>query len=71
MKNLNIKLVTVLISRVLYELQIAKGKLESEGIKSFIVDEHMSTIGFSEEYRLQIDAEDVLKAKFILNKIKE
>jgi len=65
MKNSNIKLVTVLISRFLYELQIAKGKLESEGIKSFIVDEHMSTIGFSEEYRLQIDAEDVLKAKFI------
>lgn len=69
MKNSNSKLVTVLSSRVLYELQIAKGKLESEGIKSFIADENMSTIGFSEEYRLQIDAEDVLKAKFILNKI--
>ncbi len=63
------KLVTVLNSRVLYELQIVKGKLESEGIKSFIADENMNTIGFSEEYRLQIDATDVIKAKFILNKI--
>jgi len=71
MKNSNIKLVTLLNSRVLYELQIVKGKLESEGIKCFIADEHMSTIGFSEEYRLQIDAADVLKAKFILNKINE
>ncbi len=71
MKNSNIKLVTVLVSRVLYELQIAKSKLESEGIKCFIADEHMTTIGFVEEYRLQIDAADVIKAKFILKKINE
>jgi len=71
MKNSNSKIVTVLVSRILYELQIAKGKLESEGIKSFIADENMSAIGFAEEYRLQLDASDVLKAKVILNKITE
>ena len=71
MKNSSNKLVTVLSSTVLFELQIAKGKLGSEGIKCFIADENMSTIGFVQEYRLQIRSFDVLKAKVILNKIKK
>jgi len=69
MENLDSKLVTVLTSRTLFELQIAKGRLESEGINSFIADENMSTIGFVEEYRLQIKSSDVLRTKVILSKI--
>lgn len=69
MKNSSNKLVTVLSSTMLFELQIAKGKLESEGIQSFIADENMNTIGFAQEYRLQILSFDVLKAKVILDKI--
>lgn len=71
MKNASNKLVTVMTSLVLFELQIAKGKLESEGIQSFIADENMYTIGFTQEYRLQIHSFDFLKAKAILNKINE
>lgn len=69
MKNSSNKLVTALSSNVLFDLQIAKGKLESEGIQCFIADENMSTIGFVQEYRLQVYSYDVLKAKVILNKI--
>jgi len=49
MENATNKLVTVFTSSVLFELQIAKGKLESEGIQSFIADENMFTIGFTQE----------------------
>lgn len=71
MKNASNKLITVYSSSNLYELEIIKGKLESEGIQSFIADQNMYTIGFTQEYRLQIYSYDVLKAKVILNKIKE
>lgn len=69
MENSETKLVTILSSMALFELQIAKGKLESEGIQSFIADQNMTTIGFVEEYRLQIASSDVIKAKIILDKI--
>jgi hypothetical protein len=71
MENATNKLVTVLTSSVLFELQITKGKLESEGIQSFIADQNMYTIGFTQEYRLQIHSFDVIKAKVILNEIKK
>ncbi|MCF6279886.1 MAG: DUF2007 domain-containing protein [Flavobacteriaceae bacterium] len=69
MENSNNKLVTVLTSRDLFELQIAQGKLESEGIQSFIADQNMNTVGFLGEYRLQIASSDVIVVKNILNKI--
>jgi hypothetical protein len=71
MENSSNKIVTILSSSFLFELQIAKGKLQSEGIESFIADENMSTVGFVEDYRLQIRSYDVLKANVILNKITE
>ncbi len=71
MKNASNKLITVYSSANLYELEIIKGKLESEGIQSFIADQNMYTIGFTQEYRLQIRSFDALKAKVILNKIKK
>ncbi|AOW20523.1 hypothetical protein [Urechidicola croceus] len=65
------KLVTVLSSAFLHEIQIAKSKLQSEGIQSFIPDENMALIGFVENYRLQIRSFDVMRAKLILNSILE
>ena len=68
MENSDKKLVTVLSSMALLELEIAKGKLESEGIHCFIAGTNDS-MGFAEGYRLQIASSDVIKAKDILNKI--
>ncbi|PHR71571.1 MAG: hypothetical protein COA67_06025 [Lutibacter sp.] len=68
MENSDNKLVTLLSSIDLYELEITKGKLESEGIQCFITGK-ADTIGFADGYRLQIASSDQLKAKDILNKI--
>lgn len=68
MENSGNKLVTILSSTVLFELEIAKGKLESEGIQCFIAGK-TDTIGFADGYRLQIASSEVIKAKDILNKI--
>ena len=65
------KVVTILNSSFIHEIHIAQGKLQSEGIQSFIADENMATIGFVENYRLQVRSFDVLKANAILNSIKE
>lgn len=66
------KLVTILNAQFLHEVQIAQSKLELEGIKSFIVDENItSTIGtaFVEGYRLQVNSTDVEKSKPIIDTI--
>ena len=68
MENSDNKLVTVLSSMALLELEIAKGKLESENIHCYIAGKNDS-LGFAEGYRLQIASSDVEKAKEILNKI--
>ena len=63
-------LITILNVHYIHEVQIAKSKLELEGIKSFIIDEHLTTtIGtaFIEGYKLQVNTNDVIKAKHILN----
>ena len=56
------KIVTILSSSFIHEIHIAQGKLQNEGIRCFIADENMTTIGFVENYRLQIRSFDVLKA---------
>lgn len=65
------KMVTILNSSFIHEIHIAQGKLQSQGVESFIADENMTTIGFVENYRLLIRSFDVLKANFILNSIEE
>lgn len=63
-------LVTILIANYIHEVQIAKSKLELAGIKSFIVDEHItSTIGtaFIEGYKLQVNSDNIISAKHILD----
>lgn len=51
-------------------MHIAKAKLESEGIKSYLIDENITyTIGtaFIEEYKLMVNEEDYEKARTILS----
>ncbi len=74
MKTASNKLVIILNTRFLHEVQIAKSRLEIEGVQSFIVDENItSTIGtaFVEGYKLEINVADVEKAKTILDSISE
>jgi len=65
-------LVTVLTASLLHEIHIAKTLLASQGIQSFIIDEHiMSTIGtaFVEGYKLKVNTLDLEKATEILNDV--
>jgi hypothetical protein len=67
------KLKIVLRSTFIHEVQLAKAKLASNGIKSFIVDEHITyTIGtaFIEDYKLTVNESDFNKAHTILSLFK-
>ena len=53
------------------EAEIVKGKLESEGIRAFILDQNLTyTIGpvITQGFRLQVETDNFLKAKQILEK---
>ncbi len=74
METASNKLVTILNSQFIHVVQIAKSKLELEGIQSFIVDENItSSIGtaFIEGYKLQVNVADVKKSKPIIDTITE
>ncbi|MBV7441824.1 DUF2007 domain-containing protein [Weeksellaceae bacterium TAE3-ERU29] len=65
------KLVTLYTFTNSFEAQVVKGKLESEGIQAFIIDENTNyTIGptILEGARLQVEEKDFLQAKHILEK---
>ena len=65
------KLVTLYTFQNPFEVQVVKGRLEAEGIESFIIDENTNyTIGptILEGARLQVKEEDYPKAKHILEK---
>ena len=65
------KLVTLYTFQNPFEIQVVKGRLEAEGIESFIMDENTNyTIGptILEGARLQVKEEDYPKAKHILEK---
>lgn len=54
-----------------FEAQVVKGRLESEGIKAFIIDENINyTVGpmLLEGIRLQVERDDYIQAKHILEK---
>ena len=68
MENSDNNLVTLLSSTILIDLELTKGKLESENIQCFIAGKS-DTLGFADGFRLQIASSDVEKAKEILNKI--
>ena len=68
MQRKSLKIVTK--STFIHEIHIAKAQLENQGIKSYVVDEHLSyTIGtaFIEEYKLMVNEEDYDKALTILS----
>lgn len=64
--------VTIAEYEFYWQAEIAKSKLLSEEIRTIIADTHVSyTIGPSvgNGFRLQVERENVLRAKNILNKI--
>jgi len=68
LKNKSLKL--VFRSPFLHEVQIAKVKLGSENINSYMVDENLTyTIGtaFIEDYKLMVDIADFDNALSILS----
>jgi len=67
------ELVIVFTSQQEFQVQIAKGKLEENGIKTYIVDGHIdSTLGalFSDSYKLEVDISDRKKAIKLLEYLK-
>ncbi len=63
-------LMTVMVSSFLHQIHLAKAKLESKGIRSFIVGENLnSTIGtaFIEGYKLNVSDTDYEQARTILS----
>ena len=64
------KLKTVFVTTFLHEIHLAKSKLASRGIDSFIVDEHLNSIigtAFIEGYKLNVDSADFEEARTILS----
>jgi len=67
-QNKNLKI--VLRSTFIHEIHLAKAKLESQGIRSYIIDEHIIyTIGtaFIEEYKLMVNEVDYDRTRSILS----
>jgi len=64
------KLKVVLRSTFIHQIHLAKAKLESNRIKSYLVDEHISyTIGtsFIEDYKLMVNDTDFHEVHTILS----
>ncbi|MBL4746790.1 MAG: DUF2007 domain-containing protein [Flavobacteriaceae bacterium] len=67
------KLVIIFTSQQEYQVQIAKGKLEENGISAYIVDGHIdSTMGalFADSYKLEVDISAKEKALKLLEYLK-
>jgi hypothetical protein len=63
-------LMTILVSSFLHQIHLAKAKLESRGIRSFIVDENLNSIigtSFIEGYKLNVSNIDYEQARTILS----
>ena len=74
MKTLSNSLVTLMISRFIHKLQIAKSLLDNKGINSFIFDKNLDLVfgsAFVQGYSLKINANQFNKAKKILEEINE
>jgi len=70
MESSHKKLKVVLRSTFIHQIHLAKAKLKSKGINSFIVDEHITyTIGtsFIEDYKLMVNDIDFDDAHTILS----
>ncbi|NNC70305.1 MAG: hypothetical protein HKN90_05715 [Flavobacteriaceae bacterium] len=61
---------TVFVSTFIHEVHLARTKLASKGIDSFIVDENLNSIigtAFIEGYKLNVDSADFEQARTILS----
>jgi len=70
MKTNNKSLKIVFRSTFIHEIHLAKAKLQSKNIKSFIADEHINYIigtAFVEDYKLLVDISDFDNALSILS----
>jgi len=70
MKTDDKSLKIVFRSTFIHEIHLAKAKLQSKNIKSYIIDEHINyTIGtaFVEDYKLMVDISDFDEALSILS----
>ena len=68
--NKDKRLMTVVVSSFIHEIHLAKAKLESKGIRSFIVDENLNSIigtAFIEGYKLNVSDVDFERARTILS----
>jgi len=67
------ELVVIFTSQLEYQVQIAKGKLEENGIHTFIVNGHIDASGgalFYDSYKLEVDISDKEKALKLLEYLK-
>jgi len=72
MENSEGKLVTIIRTRLMHRIQIAKTLLANNNIESYIFDKNIGyTIGtaFVEGYRLEVNSNDYEKAKTILEEV--
>ncbi|WP_298366060.1 DUF2007 domain-containing protein [uncultured Lutibacter sp.] len=71
MENQNGKLLTILKTSLLHQVQIAKTLLANNNIISFILDSNVTYTGLpsSEGYRLKVNSSDYEKAKEILDEV--
>lgn len=63
-------LMTVMVSSFIHQIHLAKAKLESKGIRSFIVGENLNSIigtAFIEGYKLNVSDTDYEQARSILS----
>ena len=63
-------LMTVMVSSFIHQILLAKAKLESKGIRSFIVGENLNSIigtAFIEGYKLNVSDTDYEQARSILS----
>jgi len=70
MQTNNKSLKTVYVSTFIHEIHLARTKLESKGIRSFVVDEHLNSIigtALIEGYKLNVATDDFERARTILS----
>jgi len=70
MKTNSKNLKTVYVSTFIHEVHLARTKLESKEIKSFVIDEHLNSIigtAFIEGYKLNVATDNYEQARTILS----
>jgi len=64
-----LELETIATYKLLYQAEIARGRLEAEGIIAFLADENMNSLYSVGGIRLRVASEDALLAREILTQV--